>query len=82
VYKVRVTESYRWTVATVGGRHFTKIVPVEIQDVDMTDEIRTSPILEVVKMPQPDSEAAPAKSRRKGRIHDTSGDGQSNDGRE
>jgi len=71
MYRVCVNSDYRWAMATVGGRHFTKHAAVEIQESDMTEEIRQSPILDVVEIvlesdPEPEQKAEPKpRSRRK-----------------
>lgn len=46
MYRVRLREDYRWPTAIVNGREFTKI-PIELQEVDMTEEIHNSPLLVV-----------------------------------
>ncbi len=47
IYKVTVDPGYRWSVVTVAGRHFSKRTVTEIQEGDMTEEIRNSPLLKV-----------------------------------
>lgn len=56
MYRVRLREDYRWPTATINGREFTKI-PIELQETDVTEEIRNSPLLVVEEV---DSEVVEA----------------------
>lgn len=50
LYHVTVAADYRWSVATVGGRPFSKHGATPLNDAQMTDEIKSSPILTVVEV--------------------------------
>lgn len=50
MWAVKVTADYRHSTATVGGRGFTKSATVIVADVDMTDEIKTSSLLDVKRV--------------------------------
>jgi hypothetical protein len=48
MFLVRVKPDFRWAEAYVGGRCFTK-QPVGVQEGNLTEEMRNSPLLEVVE---------------------------------
>ena len=48
MYKVKVKDNYRWSNAKIGGIRFTKEVS-EIGDSRMSEEIKNSSVLDVVK---------------------------------
>ena len=51
-YRVRLDpKKWRWPAAQVAGREFTR-EPVELQEVELTEEIRNSPLLVVEELPQ------------------------------
>ena len=45
-YRVQLDPEYRWPTAQVNAREFTK-TPVVLQEVELTEEIRNSPLLVV-----------------------------------
>ena len=50
MYKVTVKPDYRWNDAQVAGRIFSKRAVIEIGEAAMNDEIRNSPLLDVVEV--------------------------------
>lgn len=61
-YRVRLKEDWRWPTAQVQGREFTK-ESMELQEVEVTEEIRNSPLLvveEVMRSEDPISEGVQA----------------------
>jgi len=58
-YRVRLApKKWRWPTAQVAGREFTR-EPMELQEVELTEEIRNSPLLVVEELPQVVVEAIP-----------------------
>lgn len=47
MYRIKVKAGYRWSQARVAGRAFSKFEVVELHEVDMSEEIHNSPLLEV-----------------------------------
>lgn len=58
IYRVQVDPEYRWGVVTVSGRTFTKVEPVEMQEIDLNYEIFDSPLLLVEEVKPPRSKKA------------------------
>ena len=48
-YRVRLRENWRWGTVQVAGREFTK-AGVELQEAELTEEIRNSPLLEITRI--------------------------------
>jgi hypothetical protein len=69
IFHVTVHPDNRWNMVTVDGRHFSKTTVAEIQEGDLTDEIRNSPLLQVTEA-EGEAEARP-KRGRKGAKDDT-----------
>jgi len=67
MYNVSVKENYRWTNAKVGGIRFTKKVS-EIGDSRMSDEIKKSPLLTVVKVKGETKAEAKAKAEKEAEV--------------
>ena len=48
-YLVRVRDNYPWDSAQIGGQRFYKHVPLERAASEVSDEMRSSPILEITE---------------------------------
>jgi len=58
LYRVCVKPDYRWPTARVSGRQFSK-TPEVMNEAYVNDEMRTSPLLEVKLVVEPDVAAEP-----------------------
>ncbi len=58
-YSVRVAPGWTWDRAQVAGREFTKAAPVRVNESEMNDEIRKSPLLVVEFVPDPEHTPEP-----------------------
>lgn len=63
LWKCQVKEDYKFPSARVSGRPFVKSEAVFLNDAQVTDEIKNSPVLDVEEVDDPDrpSEPEPAK---------------------